>query len=110
MVALASALVAFGNQGQQRRIGLRPDARLTTGLRMEAAARDVQRRAQLGDGIFCLHRFYPFKPLPGGLEIMPKVFLECPAAASADTALVAAGGSPLAVAPTCQRPVRRAAP
>ena len=53
---------------------------------MTAAARDAQRRAQRVNGIFGWPGFYPFKPLPGGSEIMPRVFLECPAAAPSGAA------------------------
>ena len=62
------------DQGRKLRIGLGAGARLAPDPGMVAATRDVQRPAQLGDGVFGLHRFYPFKPLPGGSEIMPKVF------------------------------------
>ena len=48
---------------------------------MIAAARDAQRPAQLVNGTLGLHGFYPLESLPDGSEIMPKVFLECSAAA-----------------------------
>jgi hypothetical protein len=76
---------------------------------MVTAARDVQSRAEFRDGIFGMHDFYPFKPLPDGSEIMPKVFLECPAAAPPGAARVATAGSRPATDPASRRPARQAA-
>jgi hypothetical protein len=73
-VSLPAFPMNLRNQRQQRGIGVGTNPKFTTRPRMIAAVGDAQRRAQLRKGIFGVHGFYPFKPVPDVSEIMPKIF------------------------------------
>ena len=80
-VGLAALLMDLDNEQSQARIF--PGARAGLGLALEpvvvAAGRNFQGFAERTNGMLGFHRVNPLKPLDGGSERMPKVFLKCPA-------------------------------
>src|SRR5580765_2668490 len=100
-VFAAACRVRLLNEWPQRRVGLRPWPGPPRRPGVITAACDRQGLAQVGDGIFRRHGFYPREPLPGTSEIIPKVFLECLVARSRGAARVANDGSRLGALRAC---------
>ena len=98
VVAVAPACgVACPQQRQQLGGGLRPLADATLRPRLIAAARHLQRGAQLVQGVLAKQRLHMLEALSLGLAKMPNVFLESPADAGRSAGRAATGGSPPAV-------------